>query len=160
MSSINPQKMLIAHLAAGVKRMSRFLLVVRRHDGSTTPQFNSTWRAFGSPYGHFELSPRAAPDSHRFLAEDLVHPVTGRDTHSRPSPSSGGITWARAATVDPCVAVRKDRGKVSLPWLLPAAFSVPRPPALGYQLHYDNLAASLKADPTLESLPYSTVRGT
>ena len=58
-------------------------------------------------------------------------------------------------------AVRKDCGKVSLPAALVEQlhFQYRDHPHWSYQLHYDNLAALVKADPSLGRLPsYSTVK--
>ena len=93
------------------------------------------------------------------------HPVTGRDVRCSAVTIERWYYTARRQYDDPVGAlrraVRKDRGKVSL-----AAAVVERlvlqyrdHQHWSYQLHYDNLAALLKADPTLGPLrSYSTVR--
>jgi len=93
------------------------------------------------------------------------HPVTGRDVRFSAVTIERWYYTARRQYDDPVGAlrraVRKDRGKVSL-----AAAVVERlvlqyrdHQHWSYQLHYDNLAALLKADPTLGPLrSYSTVR--
>jgi putative transposase len=93
------------------------------------------------------------------------HPVTGRDVRFSAVTIERWYYTARRQYDDPVGAlrraVRKDRGKVSL-----AAAVVQRVVLQyrdhqhwSYQLHYDNLAALLKADPTLGPLrSYSTVR--
>jgi putative transposase len=93
------------------------------------------------------------------------HPVTGRDFRFSAVTIERWYYTARRQYDDPVAAlrraVRKDRGKVSL------AAAVAEQLVLQYrdhqhwsfQLHYDNLAALLKADPTLGPLrSYSTVR--
>jgi putative transposase len=101
-----------------------------------------------------------------FLADKTwTHPVSGRDVRL------SGVTierWyykARRSHDDPVGvlrrAVRKDRGKVSLstPVAERLVLQYRDYPHWSYQLHYDNLAALLKADPTLGPLrSYSTVR--
>ena len=93
------------------------------------------------------------------------HPVTGRDVRFSAVTIERWYYTARRQYNDPVGAlrraVRKDCGKVSL-----AAAVVERlvlqyrdHQHWSYQLHYDNLAALLKADPTLGPLrSYSTVR--
>jgi putative transposase len=93
------------------------------------------------------------------------HPVTGRDVRFSAVTIERWYYTARRQYDDPVGAlrraVRKDCGKVSL-----AAAVVERlvlqyrdHQHWSYQLHYDNLAALLKADPTLGPLrSYSTVR--
>ena len=91
--------------------------------------------------------------------------MTGRDV----SVAAGTIArWYYAALRqrdDPVGAlrraVRKDRGKISLPPALTERLHLQYGdhPDWSCQLHYDNLAALVKADPTLGKLPsYSTVK--
>ena len=105
--------------------------------------------------------PRSAPLPRR----PGVIPSPDATSGSRPSPSSGGITLARRGGDDPVGvfrrAVRKDRGKVSLPSALAQRLMLQYRdhPHWSYQLHYDNLAALVKADPALgPPASYSTVR--
>jgi putative transposase len=93
------------------------------------------------------------------------HPVTGRDARFSAVTIERWYYIARRQHDDPVVAlrraVRKDRGKVSLAVAVAERLILQYRdhPHWSYQLHYDNLAASLKADPTLGSLrSYSTVR--
>jgi transposase InsO family protein len=98
-------------------------------------------------------------------AKTWTHPVSGRQVRF------AGVTierWyykARREKDDPVSvlrrAVRKDCGKVSLaPGLAEHLFRQYRDhPHWSYQLHYDNLAALVKADPSLGPLrSYSTLR--
>jgi putative transposase len=102
----------------------------------------------------------------RSLAEKTwSHPVTGRDVHFSAVTIARWYYTARRQHDDPVTAlrraVRKDRGAISL-----AAVLVERlhrqygdHPDWSYQLHHDNLAALVKADPSLGRLPsYSTVK--
>ena len=102
----------------------------------------------------------------RSLAEKTwSHPVTGRDVHFSAVTIARWYYTARRQHDDPVNAlrraVRKDRGAISL-----AAVLVERlhrqygdHPHWTYQLHHDNLAALVKADPSLGRLPsYSTVK--
>ena len=102
----------------------------------------------------------------RSLAEKTwSHPVTGRDVHFSAVTIARWYYTARRQRDDPVTAlrraVRKDRGAISL-----AAGLVERlhrqygdHPDWSYQLHHDNLAALVKADPSLGRLPsYSTVK--
>jgi putative transposase len=98
-------------------------------------------------------------------AKTWSHPVTGRDV------CFAGVTiarWyytARRQRDDPVTAlrrgVRKDCGKVSLAAALAQRLILQYRdhPHWSYQLHYDNLAALVKADPALGRLrSYSTVK--
>ena len=98
-------------------------------------------------------------------AKTWTHPVTGRDVRFAAVTIERWYYKARRERDDPVGvlrrAVRKDRGKVSLdPALAEHLFNQYHDhPYWSYQLHYDNLAALLKADPSLGSLrSYSTVR--
>lgn len=93
------------------------------------------------------------------------HPVHGRDLRLAVATIERWYYKARKEQHDPVGvlrrAVRKDAGKISLP--PPLADRLARQhhdyPHWTYQLHYDNLAAQGKADPSLGKLPsYSTIR--
>lgn len=93
------------------------------------------------------------------------HPVTGRHVRFSAVTIERWYYTARREHDDPVGAlrraVRKDRGKVSLPAPLAQRLILQYRDHQhwSYQLHYDNLAASVKADPSLAPLPsYSTVR--
>ena len=116
-----------------------------------------------------ELSPcaRSAQDRHPLpCREDLV---ASRDRTrrpaSRPSPSSAGTTRHGASTTTrsaPCAAPCA-RTAARSPWPRPSPsgfiLQYRDHPHWSYQLHYDNLAALVKADPSLGPLrSYSTVR--
>jgi putative transposase len=102
----------------------------------------------------------------RSLAEKTwSHPVTGRDVRF----AAGTIAcWYYTALRQPddpvgalCRAVRKDCGKTSLPTAIAQRLHLQYRdhPDWSYQLHYDNLAALLKADPSMGQLrSYSTVK--
>jgi putative transposase len=102
----------------------------------------------------------------RGLAEKIwSHPVTGRDARFSAVTIERWYYTARRKHDDPVGAlrraVRKDRGKVSLAAALAEQlhFQYRDHPHWSYQLHYDNLAALVKADPLLGRLPsYSTVK--
>jgi putative transposase len=102
----------------------------------------------------------------RGLAEKTwSHPVTGRDARFSAVTIERWYYTARRKHDDPVGAlrraVRKDRGKVSLAAALAEQlhFQYCDHPHWSYQLHYDNLAALVKADPSLGRLPsYSTVK--
>jgi putative transposase len=98
-------------------------------------------------------------------AKTWSHPVTGRDVRFSAVTIERWYYRARREHDDPVGAlrraVRKDRGKVSL--AVPLAEQLLDQygdhPHWSYQLHYDNLAASVKADPSLGRLSsYSTVK--
>jgi transposase InsO family protein len=91
--------------------------------------------------------------------------VTGRDVHVAASTIARWYYAARSQHDHPVSAlrraVRKDHGKVSLAAALAQRLILQYRdyPHWSYQLHYDNLAALVKADPTLGQLrSYSTVR--
>jgi putative transposase len=102
----------------------------------------------------------------RGLAEKTwSHPVTGRDARFSAVTIERWYYTARRKHDDPVGAlrraVRKDRGKVSMAAALAEQlhFQYRDHPHWSYQLHYDNLAALVKADPALGRLPsYSTVK--
>jgi putative transposase len=108
----------------------------------------------------------ALQEAIRSLAERTwCHPVTGRDVHFTAVTIERWYYAARGQRDDPLNvlrrAVRKDCGKVSLPEALAERLHLQYGdhPHWSYQLHYDNLAALVKTDPTLGPLRcYSTVR--
>lgn len=98
-------------------------------------------------------------------AKTWTHPVSGRNVQFSAVTIERWYYTARRQHDDPVAALRralrKDCGKV----LLAAAIAerlilqYGDHPHWSYQLHYDNLAALVKSDPTLGLLPsYSTVR--
>ena len=93
------------------------------------------------------------------------HPITGRDVRLSAVTIERWYYKARRQRDDPVSvlrrAVRKDCGKVSLGTALAERLRLQYGdhPHWSYQLHYDNLAALVKADPSLGPLRcYSTVR--
>src|SRR5271165_4355686 len=93
------------------------------------------------------------------------HPVTGREARFSAVTIARWYYTARRVRDDPVGAlrraVRKDCGKVSLAAALAERlhFQYRDHPHWSYQLHYDNLAALVKADPLLGPLrSYSTVK--
>ena len=93
------------------------------------------------------------------------HPVTGREARFSAVTIARWYYTARRVHDDPVGAlrraVRKDCGKVSLAAALAEQlhFQYSDHPHWSYQLHFDNLAALVKADPSLGRLPsYSTVK--
>ena len=102
----------------------------------------------------------------RSLAEKTwSHPVTGRDVSVAAGTIARWYYTALRQRDDPVRrlrrAVRKDCGKISLAPALAERLHLQYRdhPDWSYQLHYDNLAALVKADPTLGKLPsYSTVK--
>src|SRR6202046_1549096 len=93
------------------------------------------------------------------------HPVTGREARFSAVTIARWYYTARRVRDDPVGAlrraVRKDCGKVSLAAALAEQlhFQYCDHPHWSYQLHHDNLAALVKADPSLGRLPsYSTVK--
>jgi transposase len=93
------------------------------------------------------------------------HPVTGRYVRFAAVTIARWYYAARHEHDDPVGAlrraVRKDRGKVSMAVALAERLILQHRdyPHWSYQLHYDNLAALVKADPSLGLLrSYSTVR--
>jgi transposase InsO family protein len=98
-------------------------------------------------------------------AKTWTHPVSGRDVRFGCSTIERWYYRARREKDDPVAvlgrAVRKDCGQVSLaPALAEHLFRQYHDhPHWSYRLHYDNLAALVKADPTLGPLrSYSTLR--
>jgi transposase InsO family protein len=100
------------------------------------------------------------------LAEKIwTHPVTGRDVRYSATTIERWYYKARNEREDPVRvlqrAVRKDSGKVSLGTELAEHLrqQYQEHPHWSYQLHYDNLASTVKAEPSLGPLrSYSTVK--
>lgn len=93
------------------------------------------------------------------------HPITGREVRLSAVTIERWYYKARRQRDDPVGvlrrAIRKDCGKVSLDMALAERLMVQyrEYPHWSYQLHHDNLAALVKADPSLGTLrSYSTVR--
>ena len=173
MIASDPQKMLFAHASWSVKtdRHSPFNPFMRRCDDQIDSQFDRR------PLGAvsilrgglaLELSPcrGALQTTIRSLAEKTwSHPVTGRDVRLAPSTIASWYYTARRQRDDPVGAlrraVRKDRGKISLAPALAERLHLQYCDHQGwsFQLHYDNLAALVNANPSLGRLPsYSTVK--
>jgi transposase InsO family protein len=98
-------------------------------------------------------------------AKTWTHPVNGRDVRFAAVTIERWYYRARREKDDPVRvlrrAVRKDCGKVSLSSALAEQLfqQYREHPDWSYQLHYDNMAARVKADPSLGPLrSYSTVR--
>ncbi len=98
-------------------------------------------------------------------ARTWTHPTTGRDVRFSAVTIERWYYTARRAHDDPVAvlrrAVRKDCGKVSLAPALAQRLGLQyhSHPHWSYRLHYDNLAALVKAEPTLGPLhSYATVR--
>ncbi len=98
-------------------------------------------------------------------AKTWSHPVTGRDVRLSAVTIERWYYTARRQHDDPVGAlrraVRKDCGKVSLAAAVAQrlVLQYSQYPHWSYQLHYDNLAALVKADPVLGPLrSYSTVK--
>lgn len=100
------------------------------------------------------------------LAEIVwTHPITGRDVQYSATTIERWYYKARNEREDPVRvlrrAVRKDCGKVSLGSKLTEHLrqQYQEHPHWSYQLHYDNLASTVKADSSLGSLcSYSTIK--
>jgi putative transposase len=102
---------------------------------------------------------------HDLAAKAWTHPVTGRAVQFSAVTIERWYYTARRAKDDPVGvlrrAVRKDCGQVSLPTAVAERLrrQYHEHPHWTYQLHYDNLAALLKAEPALGALrSYATVR--
>jgi putative transposase len=111
------------------------------------------------PRGELQAAIRA------LAAKTWRHPVTGRDVHFSAVTIERWYYRARHQQDDPVGvlrrAVRKDCGQVSLPDALAERLrrQYHEHPHWSYQLHYDNLAALLAAEPALGPLhSYATVR--
>jgi transposase InsO family protein len=140
--------------------------MTRKHDRSTSAlwarfRFSVVGSLLSAPPARGEL--KAAIGS---LAEKIwTHPVSGRDVRFAAVTIERWYYTARREKDDPVGvlrrAVRKDCGQVSLaPALAERLFRQYQDhPHWSYQLHYDNLAAMVKADASLGPLrSYSTVR--
>jgi transposase InsO family protein len=136
----------------------------------TTPSTTILWARFrfsvigpllSAPPPRGEL--KAAIQS---LAEKIwTHPINGRDVQYAATTIERWYYKARNEGDDPVRvlqrAVRKDRGKVSLGSELVEHLrgQYRDHPHWSYQLHYDNLASTVKADPSLTPLcSYSTLK--
>src|SRR5262245_44909196 len=102
---------------------------------------------------------------HGLAAKTWSHPVTGHDVQFSAVTIERWYYTARSRHDDPVGAlrraVRKDCGRVSLAQALAERLQLQyrAHPHWSYQLHYDNLAAVVKADPTMGPLrSYPTVR--
>jgi putative transposase len=102
---------------------------------------------------------------HDLAAKTWTHPLTGRAVQFSAVTIERWYYTARRAKDDPVGvlrrAVRKDCGQVSLPTAVAERLrrQYHEHPHWTYQLHYDNLAALLKAEPALGTLrSYATVR--
>ena len=98
-------------------------------------------------------------------AKTWSHPVAGRDVHFTAVTIGRWYYMARRQRDDPVSALRralrKDCGKVTLSAAVAERLMRQHHdyPHWSYQLHYDNLAASVKANPALGPLrSYSTVK--
>jgi transposase InsO family protein len=128
------------------------------------------WARFRfSVVGALLSSPRPRGDLKTALrdlaAKTWTHPVSGRDVQFSAVTIERWFYAARREKDDPVTvlrrAVRKDCGKVSMPRAMADQLGrqYVEHPHWTYQLHYDNLAAFVKADPGLGVLrSYSTVR--
>lgn len=140
--------------------------MTRKHDRSTS----ALWARFRfSVVGSLLSAPPARGDLKAALGalaeKTWTHPVTGRDVRFAAVTIERWYYTARREKDDPVGAlrraVRKDCGQVSLtPALAERLFRQHQDhPHWSYQLHYDNLAALVKADASLGPLrSYSTVR--
>ena len=102
---------------------------------------------------------------HSLAQKTWSHPVTGRDVQFAADTIARWYYTASRQRDDPVGAlrraVRKDCGEISLAAALAQQLQLQYldHPHWSYQLHYDNLAASARADPSLGRLPsYSTVK--
>jgi putative transposase len=124
-------------------------------------RFSIVGALLSSPPAHGDLKAAIG----LLAAKAWTHPVTGREVRFAAVTIERWYYTALRAKDDPVRvlrrAVRKDCGKVSLgPALAARLFDQYRDhPHWSYQLHYDNLAALVEADPSLGPLQsYSTVR--
>jgi putative transposase len=137
----------------------------------TPPRFTSTlWARFRfSVVGSLLSSPLARgalkTAIHSLAEKTWCHPVTGREVRFSAVTIERWYYLARRGGDDPVAvlrrAVRKDRGKVSLPSALAQRLLLQYHdhPHWTFQLHYDNLAALVKVDPALGPVhSYSTVK--
>jgi len=124
-------------------------------------RFSVVGSLLSSPPAHGELKTTI-----QSLAEKTwTHPVSGHETRFSVATIERWYYQARRATHDPLGVlrrtVRKDLGKVSLTSQLTEHLlcQYREHPHWSYQLHYDNLAALVKADDSLGPVrSYSTVR--
>ena len=124
-------------------------------------RFSVVGSLLAAPPARGEL--KAAIES--LAAKTWTHPVSGRDVRFAAVTIERWYYRARREKDDPVAvlqrAVRKDYGKVSLVPALADQLMLQyhEHPHWSYQLHYDNLAALLKDNPTLgPRRSYSTVR--
>jgi transposase InsO family protein len=139
--------------------------MTKKSEFSTAPlwarfRFSVVGPLLSSPPARGEL--KAALQA--LAAKTWTHPVSGREVHFSPVTIERWFYKARQKD-DPLQvlrrAVRKDCGKVSLPAPLIRQLAQQHDahPHWTYQLHFDNLAAAVKADPALGTLrSYCTVR--
>jgi putative transposase len=124
-------------------------------------RFSVVGSLLSSPHDHGALKTAI-----RGLAEKTwSHPVTGRDVQFSAVTIERWYYTALRQHDDPVAAlrraVRKDCGQISLAPALAEQLVLQyrQYPHWSYQLHYDNLAAWIKADPSSGRLPsYSTVK--
>ena len=130
----------------------------------------AAWARFRfSVVGSLLSSPRARgalkTAIHSLAQKTWSHPVTGRDVQFSAVTIERWYYTALRRLDDPVAAlrraVRKDCGKVALATALAQQLWLQyrQYPHWSYQLHYDNLAARVKANPSSGRLPsYSTVK--
>ncbi len=124
-------------------------------------RFSVIGSLLSAPLARGELKPAI-----QSLAEKIwTHPVDGRDVQYAATTIERWYYKARNEQDDPVRAlqraVRKDRGKVSFRCELAEHLrgQYRDHPHWSYQLHYDNLASTVKTDPSLAPLcSYSTVK--
>jgi putative transposase len=155
---------------------SRFAAALARAFRGTV-MTNDTPAARGALWGRFRFAvigallsappPRGQLKAaiHGLAAKTWTHPITGHAAHFSAVTIERWYYAARRAQDDPVGvlrrAVRKDCGRVSLPAAVAERLrrQYHQHPHWTYQLHYDNLKALLKAEPTLGTLrSYATVR--
>lgn len=136
----------------------------------TTPSATILWARFRfSVIGPLLSAPPSRGElkaAIRSLAEKIwMHPINGRDVQYSATTIERWYYKARNERDDPVRvlqrAVRKDRGKISLRSELVEHLrgQYRDHPHWSYQLHYDNLASTVKAAPSLAPLcSYSTVK--
>jgi transposase InsO family protein len=134
------------------------------------PSTSSLWARFRfSVVGALLSSPPARGElktAIQLLAEKTwTHPVSGRDVRFSAATIERWFYLARKEREDPVGvlrrAIRKDRGKISLTPEIAEhlAKQYAHHPYWSYQLHYDNLVALQRIDPSLGPVrSYSTVR--
>lgn len=124
-------------------------------------RFSVVGSLLSSPPAHGELMRKLRS----LAATTWKHPTTGHDVRFTAATIERWYYAARRAEDDPVGvlrrAVRKDCGKVSLDRVQREQLrrQYREHPHWSYQLHYDNLAALVKSDPSLGTMrSYSTVR--